>query len=59
MARNKELVRKRNAEITAKYIELSKGRCAKWKTEEIIKELSLNYYLSERRIYHILTIKQI
>lgn len=54
MARNKHLLYKRNQQIRATYNELIKGRCAKWRNEEVVRELSRLFFISEKRIYSIL-----
>lgn len=55
MARNRELIEKRNEAIRERYQQLRRGKCVHWRTEPIYELLSEEFFLSVRRIEAILT----
>jgi hypothetical protein len=55
MARDRTQIQRRNSAIKDTFSKLSKGRCAKWRTHEIIKEVADMFFLTAKTIENILS----
>ena len=55
MARDNTLTLQRNEAIKLTFTKLSKGKGAKWRTEEIVKEVAGIFYLKPKTVYNILS----